>query len=229
MSGWVHPRAMAGVRLSRRRRGLALERAWEVISRAGREIHIARLGSGTSLRDAAASVGIDYRTFARIERGDVAGVSVERLCLASAAVGLEFNGRPYLAGDAVRDAASLRLLSRLRACLPDDAPWQQEVPLPIPGDLRAIDAETRLVGTSIGYEAETRLTDIQAVARRALLKQRDAGLDVMVLVLNDTRGNRAVLAAHRDALRGHFPLDTRAVLRELRAGRPPGANGIVVL
>jgi transcriptional regulator with XRE-family HTH domain len=220
---------MAGVKLSRRRCALALERSRQVVVGAGREVHLARLGSGVSLRDAAASVGLDYRTFARIERGEVAGVSVERLCLACAAVGLEFNGRPYLAGDAVRDAPSLRLLSRLRACLPDGVPWRHEMPLPIPGDLRAVDAATGLLDVSIGFEAETRVTDIQAVARRAMLKQRDAGLDVMILVLNDTRANRAVLDSHREALRGDFPLDTRAVLKELRAGRPPAANGIVVL
>jgi hypothetical protein len=41
--------------------------------------------------------------------------------------------------------------------------------------------------------------------------------------------NREVLRRHREELRGLLPLDTREVLRCLRRGRLPGANGIVVI
>ena len=47
--------------------------------------------------------------------------------------------------------------------------------------------------------------------------------------VSDTAHNRAVLAEHREALRASFPLDTRAVMRALEAGRTPEASGIVVL
>lgn len=182
-----------------------------------------------SLRAAAAAVGLDHATFARIERNEIGHVSIQNVALACAAVGLVLSARAYPAADPARDAPQLRLLARFQARLPDSAPWQTEVPLPLPGDLRALDGFTRLRGRSIGVEAETRVTDVQAVARKVQLKKRDAGLDVMILLISDTRANREVLALHREVLRGAFPLDTRAVMAALAAGDPPPADGIVVL
>jgi hypothetical protein len=102
-----------------------------------------------------------------------------------------------------------------------------EVPLPLPGDQRAIDAMVRLGGRRVGFELETRLVDAQALVRRIALKQRDAGISSMVLVLADTRPNRAALAAAQETLRPTFPLPRREVIASLRAGRAPNANGIV--
>lgn len=113
--------------------------------------------------------------------------------------------------------------------MPRNAPWQTEVPLPIPGDLRAIDARTALEDQVIGIEAETHLADVQAIERRAVLKKRDARLDRLVLLVADTRHNRDALNAHREALRGAFPLDARAVLTALARGQAPAEDGIVVL
>jgi hypothetical protein len=170
-----------------------------------------------------------YSTLGRIERGALAGVSVEQVALACVGVGLEPTFRAYPRGDPPRDAGHLRLLARFRARLAGGAPWQTEVPMPIPGDLRALDARTSFDDLLIGIEAETQLGDVQAIARRVLLKERDSGVDVMVLLVADTRTNRSVLAMHRDMVRGAFPLDTREVLASLTQGRAPTANGIVII
>lgn len=154
---------------------------------------------------------------------------MREVALACAAVGLAPALRAYPSGDPVRDAAHLRLLARLQARLPRGAPWQTEVPLPIPGDLRAIDARTALEGHVIGIEAETHLADLQAMERRVVLKKRDARLDRLVLLIADTGHNRGALNTHREALRGAFPLDSRAVLAALARGEAPAADGIVVL
>jgi hypothetical protein len=95
--------------------------------------------------------------------------------------------------------------------------------------MRAIDAMTRVGSQSIGVEAETRLGDIQAVGRKVQLKKRDARLDVMILLVGETRGNREVLTAYREVLRNSFPLDTRSVLASLARSEAPRADGIVVL
>jgi hypothetical protein len=119
--------------------------------------------------------------------------------------------------------------SRLRRRLPERTVWQTEVPMPIAGDLRALDARSVLQGTSIGFEAETRLTDAQAVDRKVSLKKRDARLDRMILVVADTRSNRAFLTRYRESLRSSFPLDTRAIMAALSVGQPPDGDGIAVL
>ena len=85
------------------------------------------------------------------------------------------------------------------------------------------------MGSSIGVEAETRLSDIQAIERKVLLKARDADLDIAILLVAETRANREILELHREALRSSFPLDTREVMAAITKGTPPRANGIVVL
>jgi transcriptional regulator with XRE-family HTH domain len=195
----------------------------------GADIRGARVAAGLSLRAAARAVGLSSSTFWRIERGATPNVSVQAIALACAAVGLAPALRAYPAGDPVRDAGQLAVLRRLRACLPPDAPWQTEVPIAIPGDLRALDARTILERATIGFEAETNLADLQSLDRRAQLKKRDANLDRLILVVADTRSNREVLRLHREALRPSFPLDTRAVLAALRAGTAPPQDGIVLI
>ena len=101
--------------------------------------------------------------------------------------------------------------------------------IPIRGDLRALDARTSLEGTTIGFEAETRLSDAQALERKVVLKKRDANLDRMILVVADTRANREFLNLHREALRGAFPLDSRAILAALSRGEAPAGDGILIL
>jgi hypothetical protein len=168
-------------------------------------------------------------TYGRIERARLPSVTVAQLSLACAAVGLKFVARPYPDADPVRDAAHTNLLRRLRDRIHPAVAWRTEVPLPIPGDRRAWDAQCIPENTVIGIEAEMRLDDIQALERRIALKRRDGGIEIVILLLADTRGNRRRLADHREALRGSFPLDGRAVLVALGAGRSPGASGIVLL
>ncbi len=78
-----------------------------------------------------------------------------------------------------------------------------------------------------GFELETRFGDAQSTDRRILIKQRDAGLSAMILVVPDTRHNRLAVAAAAPTIRASFPLDGRQVLRALRAGVAPSANGIL--
>ena len=100
--------------------------------------------------------------------------------------------------------------------------------MPDPGDLRAWDELLRGPVT-IGVEAETRPTDLQALQRAIAAKRRDSGVDRVVLVLAGTARNRAVVRAHVGLLRQSFPLDTRAALAALGEGRDPGADGLVLL
>ena len=214
---------------SQRRVDRGREQAQRIATATGVEIRLVRRGAGVSIRSAAASVGMSETTFGRIERGRLPNVTMRQLTVACAAVGLKFAGRPYLAGDPVRDGGHARLLERLHAELPGGTPWRTEVPVSGAGDARAWDGQFRLSGEFVEVEAEMRLTDLQALDRRIALKRRDAGADLVILLIADTVGNRLALTAHRESLRASFPLDTRAVLAGLRAGRAPKSSGIVVL
>jgi hypothetical protein len=51
----------------------------------------------------------------------------------------------------------------------------------------------------------------------------------VVLLVSDTRSNRAALRALGPGLAAQFPLEARRMLRALREGCEPEANGIVIL
>jgi hypothetical protein len=104
--------------------------------------------------------------------------------------------------------------------------------LPIERDLRAWDADIR--GTyptpwRARVEAETKLSDGQAFERRLTLKHRDDPDGHLILLISDTRANRAALRSLRDGLAELVPLGGREVLAALGTGRDPGGSGIVIL
>jgi hypothetical protein len=104
------------------------------------------------------------------------------------------------------------------------------VPLPISGDLRAWDAVVSSDDDRAGIEGISRLGAVDATVRRALHKQRDdARIRSVVLVVADTVRNRDAIAAAGNLLRDSFPLDSAAVMRDLRRGRVPRLNGTVLL
>jgi hypothetical protein len=77
-------------------------------------------------------------------------------------------------------------------------------------------------------EAETVVVDVQALERKLRLKQRFGGVHHLLLLVADTPRNRQALSAAPAAFQG-WPLRTREILCALRAGRDPGAGGIVFL
>jgi transcriptional regulator with XRE-family HTH domain len=199
-----------------------------LLAEAGREIRLARIGAGLSQCQVARAAGVSHPTVSRIERGKAPTVSVLVLARVCAAVGLDLSLRLFLGDDPIRDAAHVRLLERLRVHLHPALRWQSEVPLPLPGDRRAWDATIRGEGFTLGVEAETRIRDAQAVVRKTNLKQRDGRLDHVLLLVADTRGNRAAIHHAADQL-GEYPITQRDALQALREGRDPGGSALVIL
>lgn len=146
------------------------------------------------------------------------------MCIASV-VGLDVAIRTYPRGDPLRDAGHLRLLERFRRELHPTLKWRTEVPLPIAGDKRAWDALVSGPGWQIPVEAETVVTDWQALERKLALKRRDGDLAHVILLVADTRRNRDALGAATPAAYS----GSRAVLAALRGGRDPGASGVVII
>jgi len=180
-----------------------------------------------SQRKLGSLVELSHAAVGRIERSEVSPdlITAARLC---AVLGLELSVGCHPVSSPVRDRAHLDLLELLHRELHASLRWETEVWLPIPGDLRALDA--RIIGPNFRcmVEAETHLSDVQAALRKIHLKQRDAGMPRVMLLLRGTRHNRRVLVESA-GLRRAFPLGTRQILAALRVGRDPGGNGIVVL
>jgi transcriptional regulator with XRE-family HTH domain len=200
-----------------------------VVTELGREIRVARTDRGLSLRAVALAVGLSATHVSRIERGRSPEVPVLVLARLLSVVGLELSCRAYPTGHPVRDAAHVALLDRFRRLLHRSLTFVTEVPLPRAGDLRAWDGLVRGPGWMMAVEAETRPRDRQALDRRIALKLRDGGLDAVVLVLADTRANRALLRTDGAAWTTRYPILGRRAVELLGAGVHPGGSAIVLL
>jgi transcriptional regulator with XRE-family HTH domain len=195
----------------------------------GDELRNARISAGLTQQTLGAAVGVSHSTISRIEAGRAGRVSYAQLVAVAAVLGLDLPLRAYPAGDPIRDVAQLELLERLRRRLAPACRWRTEVPLDLQGDLRAWDAVIGIGGKHLAVEAETRLRDVQAVTRRIALKARDGRIDVVLLLVADTRNNRYVLRLARPELAEMFPVRGASALRDLASGRPIAASAIVML
>ncbi len=195
----------------------------------GREIREARLDRNLSQRSVSGAVGKSVSAWSRLERGQSPFLPLTDFVRAAAAVGLDLRVRAYPGGDALRDRAHLALLERLRVRLGEEILWQTEVPLPNVRDRRAWDALIRMPPVRIGVEAETRARDSQALQRRLVLKRRDGGVDHLILLLSDTRHNRAFMRGAGAGFHADFPVPGAIALERLAASRDPGGDSVILL
>jgi transcriptional regulator with XRE-family HTH domain len=213
------------------------ERAVDRGTRRGRQITVdiglqlrgARLACGSTQKAVGRPCGMSASYVGKIERGEARSVSITQYARLCSVVGLDLTVKAYPAGNPLRDAAHVALLARFRARIHPSWTWRTEVPIPRLGDLRSWDVEIDALPIRIGVEAETRMHDFQALDRRIMLKQRDSGVDHVLLILADSRANRAFLREFDDALRANYPLDGSVALAALAAGRDPGGNAIALL
>jgi transcriptional regulator with XRE-family HTH domain len=200
--------------------------------RIGQELRIARRALGHSIEFVASRAGVSGPQISRIERASHPAVTVDQLARIGAAVGLDVRVRAYPGADPTLEAAQIALLGRLRRRIHPGLGFRNEVPLPIAGDQRAWDAmidRLRGVAWLLPVEAESRLVDGQAQIRRIMLKLRDSGLDHVLLVVADTRHNRAAVRAAATTILPDFPISSRRALTALAAGEHPGGSALVLL
>lgn len=196
--------------------------------RVANDLVTGRINGNLSLRTVARLLGISVDRLKRAERGDPNVLTIDLAARIAAVVGLQFAASLHPIGDPVRDRAQLALLERFRPRLHRSLSWRTEVPMPIAGDLRGADGGIGGGFGTILVEAETRLADLQAVERKALLKKRDFGADRVILLIADTPNNRRVLELHPELKEG-FPIGTRKCLAALARGEDPGGDCLVVL
>ena len=187
-----------------------------------------RIAAGLSTRQVAGLVGISHTQVRRIENGLAPHIDLELLSRIASVLGAELSLNVDPIGPPVRDKAHVALLQRFAARLGRAITWRTEVPIPLPGDLRSADGVAAGSDFDAVVEAETRLGDVQATERRLRAKQRDLGTTRAILLVADTRHDRAVIAG-LPQLRREFPVGTRSALVALDSGRDPGADCLVIL
>jgi transcriptional regulator with XRE-family HTH domain len=197
----------------------------------GDEFRERRLAIGLSQASVGTAIGVSRSVYSRIENGKLTALGIVRAAQLGAVLGLDVSVRAFPGPAHIRDAGSQRRLEHVLAQIMPPLSGATEVPLPqLPDratELRAWDLIVSGDGKRTAMELEMRLRDVQAVERRVGLKLRDDRVDGFVLLVADTRTNRAVLNSHRDLL--GLPRLTPAILfRALRSGRHP-PSGIVLI
>ena len=205
----------------------AVRRVDDDLHRVLQEIETERRGAGISFDAIGQACHVAGSTAARTVSGRTSNPDLRLLAAIAASVGHELRLRTYLAGDPLRDAGQRRLLGRLRVRLAPALRWRTEVGLPIDGDRRAWDAVICGDRWRLAVEAETVIGDLQALERRLALKLRDGGIEHVILLVADTRWNRAVLAA--PGTLSWLGRDARRILRALGRGEDPGTSALLLL
>jgi len=203
--------------------------ALRALAEIGRELRLARLNHDLSQRTVAAAAGISSSTWSRLEQGAAPSEHMVELARALAVVGFELRIKVYPAGSPLRDSAHVRLLEAFRRKLGRSVRWHTEVPLPNAGDRRSWDGLAVVPPVRIGIEAETRVHDSQELQRRLTGKRRDGAVSHLILLLADTRHNRAFLRSVGEGFRSEFPVPGRDALTALARSRDPGGSAIVLL
>jgi len=212
-----------------RRIDAASERGRDLTAMVLRELRLGRLDRNLDGAEVAAALGCSASQYSRLERGLTGGVTIERASAALAAVGLELAVRVYPGGAPIRDEAHAALIGRLRVRCHRRIRLVTEVPMPVPGDLRAWDVVMAAPDWRRPVEVETRPRDRQALERRVALKTRDSGLDGATLLLLDSRHNREFVRLHGSALAERFPIPASEALAAVEAGHDPGGGSVILL
>ncbi len=145
-------------------------------------------------------------------------------------VGLDFVGRTYPGiGPSLRDTGQLAFAQRV--CEHAHSSWQPNIELLVGNHGESIDIALFGPREIWALEIERMATDFQAQYRRADRKRALlAGLHQrpvrLILMIEDSRRNRAAVEPHLAFIRSSLPTGTREVLSALRSGRPIGRDGL---
>jgi transcriptional regulator with XRE-family HTH domain len=205
-------------------------RRWHRLARQiGDQLRTARHVRGLTLREVAVAIGSSASEVSRRELGTSPRLTGEKLAVHAAAVGLRLSVNLWPVGGGARDAAQARYVTAFVARVGRAWRVRLEAPIPIAGDLRAVDVLLVRGEVRVAVEVITRLADLQAQIRAAQLRARDTNATRLILVVAGTHANRRLLESTRASLVATFDLDTRRVMADLARGTDPGRDAFVVL
>jgi len=144
-------------------------------------------------------------------------------------LGLEITVGVHPIGDGLRDKGHEALLKRFAAGIHPSFRKTREVPFPNSFDRRSWDMVLKLDRQLVGVEAETRIRDIQQLVRRVRQRERDGGVDEILIVLANSAHNRTLVADLRSALGDRYSMSPVAVRRALRDGHAVPGSGVILV
>lgn len=195
----------------------------------GQEVLLERTNLALPRRAAARLAGVSPQTQERVERGDPT-VGLDTACRVAAAVGLKLWAKAYpFTSPSLRDTGQLRIAEWLRQVAHPTYRVSFEVPL---SDGRSADAVVMAPTEIIHAEIERRLADWQSQSRRAVAKRDELASRHqrpvrLVMVVEDTERNRAVVREHAGVIGAMLPAGSREITRALRSGTPLTRDGIL--
>jgi transcriptional regulator with XRE-family HTH domain len=205
------------------------QRADQLRSYLGRELRIARIGSGLTQQTMARLAGVSQEYVSQVERGVVAP-SLDVACRLAAAGAHELSLKLYPTTHVpLRESGQLAIAERITAAT--DRSWRMRMEVPI-GDGRAHDLVIDRSDEVAAIEIERSLSTLEAQARRGLAKrdalaQRDSRPVRFVLAVPDTRAMRDLIREHADFFARVFPVPSRAVWNAVKRGHALGGDGIL--
>ena len=221
---------LIGMATRERRSERGQARARTIVSRMVGELVEARRLAGLSQQALATVLGwsqAEVSRFERLVRRD--SLSFVEVGQVAAVLGLKLSASLFPVGEPIRDKGHQALIARFLAAISSAWRVAREVPLPNLGDPRAWDLVLRVVDCVVGVEAETRLRDVQAFARRIHQRERDGGTGAILVVLAESALNRRLLPQLLEALGPDFATPPRTIFRALREGRPLPGSGVILL
>jgi transcriptional regulator with XRE-family HTH domain len=194
------------------------------------ELRAARQAAGMSQRALAEQLDWSQSEVNRLEQLRFMDVAFRRLAEIGSVLGLELGAGFRPVGDALRDKGHQAVIRRFLAIVATPPyVFAREVLLPGLGDRRSWDVLLRVGQQLVGVEVETRARDMQALVRRTRERERDGGVDEVLVVLANTVYNRAVAGQLREALGPRFATSPRSIQAALRAGRPVPGSGVILV
>ena len=204
----------------------------ELAGRVLAELRASRVNANVSLEAVGAQLGCSLSSAWRRET-NAARATVVGLSELASILGYELSIGLHPVGDPIRDKGAQALGRRFDAHLAPTWRVTNEALLPGPGELRAWDKLLRLQDEGrrhlVGVDLESRIRDIQQLVRRTHLRERDGGVDVILIVLSDSSTNRRLVDELRSALGQSYATSPRAILRALREGRPLPGSGVLLI
>lgn len=204
------------------RKGQALVRG--LVSDLREERQVANVSQRTVARE----LGWQQSGLNKLEQLEFLNVSLVRLVEIAAVLGFDVSVRLHRVGDAIRDRASEALIARFLRFVADPYRVTREALLP-DGGQRSWDILLRIGGVMVGVEAVTRIRDLQALVRHIRLRERDGGVDHVLVVLSDSTHNRALVGQLVATLGERFETPRGTILAALRTGMPVPGSGVILL